>query len=129
MASHLSTTEIIGTGYHIQYSPQTTALLFQGILSLSSSDEYAAIADLLDTALQIASLQESPTKPALTLNLCKLEFLNSSGINTLAKFVIRARHQHVADLVIQGTMTMVWQTRSLKNLQRLMPTLQLEWLS
>jgi hypothetical protein len=65
--------------------------------------------------------------PKITLNLQKLEFLNSSGINVLSKFVIKVRQKGTMQMVVQGSKTIPWQGKSLKNLQRLMPSLQLEF--
>lgn len=63
----------------------------------------------------------------ITLDLRKLESLNSSGINILSRFVIKVRQQKTIQIVVQGSQAIPWQGRSLKNLQRLMPSLQLEW--
>jgi hypothetical protein len=63
----------------------------------------------------------------LTLDLRTLRFLNSSGINTLAKFVLHARRQyHATQVVMKGSHQFPWQEKSLKNFQRLLPGLHLE---
>ena len=64
--------------------------------------------------------------PSLNLNLRELEFLNSSGISMLSMFVVKVRSQGDVQLVLQGSNKILWQTKSLRNLQRLMPSLQLE---
>jgi hypothetical protein len=72
----------------------------------------------------------------ITLDLRKLEFLNSSGINVLSKFIIKVRqhrerqakeNQPETNMVVYGSQTIPWQSKSIKNLQRLMPSLELEW--
>ena len=66
-------------------------------------------------------------KPAtLTLDLRLLQFLNSSGINTLAKFVLHVRQYTATQVVMQGSQQFPWQEKSLKNFQRLLPRLHLE---
>nr|WP_232222185.1 hypothetical protein [Thioalkalivibrio paradoxus] len=61
----------------------------------------------------------------LTLDLTELEFLNSSGIATLSKFVINARNRQTCRLTIRGSGSIAWQGKSLNNLKRLMPALEL----
>ena len=111
----------IETGdYSICYNPDTTIVNFQGSLRLSGIEEYAPIVKLLNDLAD-----SEPSK--ITLNLRKLEFLNSSGINILSKFVIKVRQKGTMQMVVQGSKTIPWQGKSLKNLQRLMPSLQLEF--
>jgi anti-anti-sigma factor len=105
--------------YNIQHDLDTSTITFAGSLSLNSMEDYLPIVEMLNTAIDNA-----PEK--LRLDLRKLEFLNSSGISALSKFVIKARKSETP-LIICGSETVVWQTRSLKNLQRLMPALILEW--
>ena len=73
--------EIKTEDYSVQYDPKSVTFKFQGELSLGGQKEYGAIAKLLDDVAN-----ESPSK--ITLNLKELEFLNSSGISLLSKFVI-----------------------------------------
>lgn len=128
MTLPLQPKELSDTDYHIQYDPEMAIVIFRGILSLRGTKDYAEVVDLLDTALKTVAaggVVEAP--PTLTLDLSGLELLNSSGINVLSRFVIRARGQKAIVLVIRGSNSTTWQTRSLKNLQRLMPKLILEW--
>jgi hypothetical protein len=62
----------------------------------------------------------------ITLDLRELEFLNSSGINVISKFVLKVRQKNTSQILVRGSKTIPWQGKSLKNLQRLMPSLQLE---
>jgi hypothetical protein len=112
--------EINNESYSICYDSDTTTVSCQGSLRLSGMDEYEPIVTLLN---QIT--EQKP--PFLALDLRKLEFLNSSGINVLSKFVIRVRQQKTIAMKIVGSKTIPWQGKSLKNLQRLMPSLELEW--
>lgn len=121
METKIDIKEIVGEEYSVRYDPGTATVCFQGSLSLPSVEDFVPITQLLEVALNNAP-------PTLTLNFRELEFLNSSGISVLSRFVIRARNQTETALIVQGSETVVWQKRSIKNLQRLMPTMQLEWL-
>ncbi|MEG4803402.1 hypothetical protein QUB63_10890 [Microcoleus sp. ARI1-B5] len=111
--------EIQAQDYSIQYDPQSVTVCFQGELSLDGAPDYAPIVQLLDEVAQ----NEPPT---ITLNLKKLEFVNSSGINMLSKFVISVRKKKTIQLLVLGSNDVPWQQKSLKNLEKLLPTLQLE---
>ena len=104
--------------YSIWYEPESATVYFRGYLRLTGIQEYEPIMDLLLDALK--------RSPSLNLNLRELEFLNSSGISMLSMFVVKVRSQGDVQLVLQGSNKILWQTKSLRNLQRLMPSLQLE---
>jgi len=111
--------EIKTKDYSIWYDPVTKAVNCQGSLRLIGMEEYAPIVQLLDKVIE----QEPPR---ITLNLQNLQFLNSSGINVLSKFVLKVRQKGNMQMAIQGAKNIPWQGKSLKNLQRLMPNLQLD---
>jgi len=111
--------EIKTEDYSICYDPVTETVSCQGSLRLSGLEEYAPIIELLNELADREPLM-------ITLDLRKLEFLNSSGINVLSKFVIKVRQKGTIQMLVKGSKTILWQGKSLKNLQRLMPNLQLE---
>jgi hypothetical protein len=110
--------EIKTEDYRIYHDKETTTVTCHGSLRLSGMEEYAPIVQLLN---DIADEQPS----TITLNLRQLEFLNSSGINVLSKFVIKVRQKGTTGMVVLGSNHIPWQGKSLKNLQRLMPSLRL----
>jgi hypothetical protein len=105
--------------YSIEYDRATQTVTCCGSFRISQMEEYAPIVDLLNEVTD-----SSPNM--ITLDLRKLEFLNSSGINIISKFVIKVRQLKNIQITIQGSKQIPWQGKSLKNLQRLMPSLHLE---
>ena len=111
--------DIIHDDYQVHYDAATATVLCQGSFRLRGAEEYAPILQVLTAAVE--------AHPAtLTLDLRTLQFLNSSGINTLAKFVLHARQYKATQVVLKGSHHFSWQEKSLKNFQRLLPGLQLE---
>ncbi|MBD2579951.1 hypothetical protein [Oscillatoria sp. FACHB-1406] len=112
-------TEIKSETYGVEYDVEASTIRCYGSLRLGGMQEYDPIVRLFHDVV-------TQNPPALMLDLRELEFLNSSGINVLSKFVIRVRQQKTIALKIMGSRAIPWQGKSLKNLQRLMPTLELE---
>ncbi len=111
--------EITHDDYVVRYDSATATVICQGSFRLRGSEEYAPIMQLLT--------EVADAKPAmLTLDVSALQFLNSSGINTLSKFVLQVRKHNASQIMIKGSSQFPWQQKSLKNFQRLLPGLQLE---
>lgn len=110
--------EIKTEEYSITYETDTNTVICEGSLRLSGMDEYTPMVELLNNIVDSGANN-------ITLNLRGLEFLNSSGINVLSKFVIKVRQQGNITMVVVGSNSVPWQGKSLKNLQKLMPSLQL----
>lgn len=121
MNANISLQNIQGEEYSVRYDAAISTIFFEGSLSLAGLEDFAPIVNLLNAALDSDS-------PRLILNLRQLEFLNSSGISVLSRFVIKARGQSTTTLILQGSESIIWQKRSLRNLQRLMPAIELEWI-
>ncbi|PIG93065.1 STAS domain-containing protein [Gloeocapsopsis sp. IPPAS B-1203] len=111
--------KIEGKSYSVLYDVSTATVIFQGSLRLSGAEEYAPIEQILNSVTD-----QDPS--IIILNLQKLEFLNSSGISMLSKFVINVRKKKNSQMIVIGSQEIPWQGKSLKNLQRLMPSLKLE---
>ncbi|MFN5515254.1 MAG: slr1659 superfamily regulator [Cyanobacteriota bacterium] len=112
-------TEIQAEDYRIYYDPDSKTCFLTGILRLEGMQEYQKIMDFL--------LVHLDRLPEFTLNLEGLEFLNSSGISMLSMFVVKVRERQTVQLVFKGSGKILWQTKSLRNLQRLLPSVRLEF--
>jgi len=112
--------ELKNKDYYINYDADTVTLHFQGSLRLIGVGAYEPLATLLDKIIDIEP-------PLITVNLQELKLLNSSGVTTLAKFIIKVSKKKAIQMIIQGSTKIAWQKDSLNNLKRLMPRLQLEW--
>ena len=130
--------KISGETYEIVYEPTQNTLALQGILRLYGAAGYFTIDDFTRSHEDAASddgngrfsslmelfedlLERKPT--SVTIDLQNLELLNSSGINTLSKFVIKARDKKIGSVLIKGAEQYFWQGKILKNLRKLMPEL------
>ena len=110
--------EIESKNYKVIYDETSHNIVFDGSLRLNGSAEYASISELLNNVAR-----QEPEK--IVLDLKNLKFLNSSGISILSRFVINVRKRQNIQMLIIGAKQNPWQGKSLKNLQRLMPSLQL----
>jgi hypothetical protein len=102
-----------GEGYSVEYDESASTVAFAGTVRLPSGHEY-------DPILNILQLARSQTSGGtLKLDFCKLQFLNSSGINAISRFVIAARKDDQVKLLVIGSRDVYWHQKSLLNLQRL----------
>jgi anti-anti-sigma factor len=112
--------EITHDNYRVTYEEDGETITFKGSLRLGGMEEYRPIATLL------AEVAEKDIENII-LDLKGLEFLNSSGIGMLSKFVIEIRKKNSTRITVKASESIPWQGKSLKNLQRLMPGLSLEF--
>lgn len=111
------TVDIKTDDYSIRHDPETATVFFRGFLRLDGMEKYQPVMDIL--------LQAVEDSAQFTIDLRELEFLNSSGISMLSMFVVKVRDKGNVNLTFKGSDKVLWQTKSLKNLQRLMPSLTL----
>ncbi len=111
-------TELSGENYAARCDVADHRVTLTGTLRLNGLAEYAPVVALLSEAAAGAA--------SMTLDVSGLEFLNSSGIAVLSKFVIEARNRGDLALTIIGSTAIPWQGKSLQNLKRLMPSLSIE---
>jgi hypothetical protein len=110
--------EIRKDEYQVTFDEATATITCSGRFRLRSPD-YKPIIQLLNDVT-------SQAPPTITLDVRQVQFLNSSGINALSKFVIQVRKQNHSQLVVRGSNEYPWQKKSLRNFQRLKRDLVLE---
>jgi hypothetical protein len=108
---------INGESFEVRLEDNST-IFFKGALRLRGTEDYAPILEMLKETLT------GPAAP-IVLDLRELDFLNSSGITMFSRFVIEARSHTGIDLLVIASEAIPWHARSLRNLQRLMPTLNI----
>ncbi len=109
---------IHGESFDIQLEEENSTVLFKGAPRLYGTEDYAPILDMLKETLVGAD------RP-IVLDIRELNFLNSSGITMLSRFVIEARDRTGIEVLVLASDTVPWHARSLRNLQRLMPSLSI----
>ena len=107
---------VTGESFEVRLEEDNATVYFKGALRLSGTEDYAPIFDMLKETLT------NPVAPVV-LDLRELDFLNSSGITMFSRFVIEARSRTGIDIQVLASDAVPWHARSLKNLQRLMPSL------
>ena len=106
---------------YFEATEQTVVLM--GSLRLNAAPEYEPISQLMTRALDKLV---SESKPTLNIDVRELKFLNSSGINLLYQFVLKVRKHGGIGLKVLGSSSNAWQTKSLANMTKFMPALQLQ---
>lgn len=109
---------ISGESFEVRLEEDNQTVSFKGALRLSGMEDYAPILEMLKGTLS------NPQAP-IVFDVRELDFLNSSGITMFSRFVIEARERADVSLQFLASEAIPWQSRSLKNLQRLMPSLQI----
>lgn len=112
--------EIKGGTYRVWYDSDESTVHFEGILRLAGSEEYQPIEKLLERILEA-----NPKK--FFLDLRTLSFLNSSGINVLYKLAIATKKQSDIQFTVLGSKSMSWQGKSLSNLKKFNPILEIKF--
>ena len=115
--------EIKDDNYQIVYDESKQTITFQGTMRLRTWKDYTPMSELLQTAYD--GVVENGL--VLTLDFRQLRFLNSSGIHALCKFVIEARKEDRTGMRVLGTPDFYWQQRSLSNLSKLWPKVQVDF--
>lgn len=103
--------------YSVDFDEANNDISLNGTLRLRGLEEYSEISLFLEQCAQ--------SDKACNVNVTALEFLNSSGIAMLSKFIINARKNGKQNVSMVGSKDIPWQSKSLHNLVRLMPDLKL----
>lgn len=109
---------IRGEEYGVEYNDATRTIYFKGTVRLQTGEDYAPLVDLLNKA--------GAGGGGLVLDFRQLNFLNSSGINAISKFVIACRKEDALKLTVVGNKDIYWQQKSLMNLAKLWPKVIIE---
>lgn len=109
-----------GEEFSVDFNEATRTIHFKGTIRLQTGEDYAPIVDLLNKGMI------SEVAGELLLDFRQLNFLNSSGINAVSKFVISARKEDRVALKVIGNKDIYWQQKSLQNLQKLWAKVQIE---
>lgn len=104
--------------YLISYDTPSETVYFQGTLRLNGLPAYQPILNFLNEVIN-----QNPS--TLKLDVKKLDFLNSSGILMLSRFLLKFRQSSTIHFIMIASNSTPWQAQSLKNLSRLLPHLQL----
>lgn len=109
-----------GDNYEIRFEEDRNTIMFEGSLRLWDPTDYSKIKQFM---LDVHDLNI----PELYLNFVRLDFLNSSGISTLCKFILDAKKMNKLNLHIIGNETILWQKKSFENLVKLWDKITLEF--
>ncbi|WP_236839491.1 slr1659 superfamily regulator [Beggiatoa leptomitoformis] len=111
--------EIKDDKYTVTYHPDDASVIFGGSLMLNGAPAYEPILNLLKDAA------ETQEPNPLTLDIRCLQFINSSGINMMTKFVmyISEIKELKLNVTLLSSQHVAWQRKLSTNLQRLMPHL------
>jgi hypothetical protein len=106
--------------YSIELIKDTSTVLFIGNLRLHSVNEYNEIME------NIYSFSKGDSKP-ITLDLSKLEFINSSGIASLGILFIKLRDLDRRIKII-ASKYVNWHVASLRDFQILNPNIEIDFI-
>lgn len=114
--------EIKTEEYSITYDVASASVTCQGSLFLSP-EEYEPILQLLTKAAE-----DKKWSKTFTMDIRELQFLNSSGINTLIKFLtyVSETESLKFQLVIKGQKNNLFHDKLLRNFKCMIPTLGVE---
>ena len=116
----MASEQIKSDEFSVGYDSEAQSVAFLGTIRLQTSDDYVPVVALLQRA------HDAAAGARMTLDFRRLQFLNSSGISMISKFVIGARKQDRISMVVLGNHEIYWQQKSLGNLQKLWPKVQIE---
>lgn len=111
---------IKGDIYRIFYDETEKTIFFEGSLRLWDPSEYQKIRQFMLDTLDLNITE-------LSLDFYRLEFLNSSGISTLCKFILDAKKINRHTIIVIGNKEILWQKKSFDNLSRLWDAIRLDF--
>jgi hypothetical protein len=106
--------KVTGPGYRVVYDSETTTITFEGALRLLGEEGYGLVKQLLDDVV-------AGKAQAVTVDVRRLEFLNSQGIVLVTRFMMDLRNLTTCQITVHGAARHRWQTRWLRNMEKLVP--------
>jgi hypothetical protein len=103
--------------FRVDCAPGELRCALTGVMRLESVEAYRSVLAEVEAVLR--------AMPALTLDLTRLAFLNSSGVRALARLVLAARHSG-KPLTIVATSRYPWQAKAVASLHAIHPGLAVE---
>ncbi len=112
--------QISGNTYRVWRDTNTDQVNFEGSLRLSGGAAYAPIAQLLQ--------ETADRRPkAITVDMSKLQYLNSAGLNMMYKFALKLRKQGGCKLIVYGAESIPWQKKMLSQLGLFISDLEIKY--
>lgn len=106
--------EIKDKEFTVKFDPAAGTLVITGILRLMNKD-YKEIQDLLD------HVARTPP-PKLDVDMRQLKMINSSGLNTMSRFVLALRSKAGVQVTFHGAKDQVWHAKTLQNMKHFLPS-------
>lgn len=113
--------QVSGNTYRVWREQGSARVNFEGSLRLSGTVAYLPIAQLLE---EVGELEGGP----VILDMSKLQYMNSAGINMLYKFALNLNKKGSAKLVVYGSNAYPWQKKMLSHLDRFIEDLDIQFL-
>lgn len=117
-SSDRNASEITRDDYRVIADPAAWTLTFEGSMRLRNRDHDPI------WKLMVALLKGRPTE--LRLDLRRLVFSDGSAINLLYRWVIELRKRGGVRLIVMAG-EVAWQKKSLPNVKRLLPEVEVTW--
>ena len=112
--------KVAGLGYRVVYDSAAATVKFEGVLRLLGEAGYARIKQLLNDAV-------AGDPEAVTLDVSRLEFLNSQGMVLVTRFIMDLCDSGTTRVAVHGSARHRWQVRWLQNMERLVPEMRVDW--
>lgn len=114
--------QVSGETYRVWRDKDSAQINFEGALRLSGTASYAPIAKLLEEA-------GASAEDRVTLDISKLQYLNSAGINMFYKFAVSLRsNPNDLGLLVYGSSEYPWQKKMLNHMNRFIKRLEIQYL-
>ncbi len=114
--------KITGETYSVEYLEDEHRIIFSGFFRLQSIESYE---EIIDFVMHYA-INYNKT---LSLDVSKLEVINSSGIASLGLFFVKLRdHDNEKKIKMLASKYIYWQANSLKDLTELNENLEIEYI-